>query len=761
MITLSLDEYGQFEGNTEKSDHTFIAGILYDDNGSIDDSINERERIEEYYRKVIDTASDGSERFVYPGALHSDGNPIRDSQVVKPVKQVFSSTIREFFNTGTFEGRELLSPELKRQGKYYIFATLKSGVGMKALIGKGVNILLKDDYASNLYFHMVNQIISRVLFHNPIIKNIDSITLNIATRRSEDMSVDSRKAREYANLQYKGEVKSDSGGEEVHFGIANADIYRGVISQEMIRSGMSKVSINSFEVKSINYRRREGMEFLYLADSICSYIGYNLKRNNNPPDLKRAYNIACLINDKDRNLIFGYDEIDEYYRRALEAYKNGDVYSALEITYEASKVSNAFADFYNNLWFKKLVKDIICLRSETILIDSVKKLHRSITTNMVDQDKAIFILSVIEKMAVQIEQNMDDAESRAIMYKLYDAGVSYYSHIGDTPKVTGYFNKCKKYVYRVGIEEYLTTLNRVIVSYLDNFEWERAKKAAEENVKCNEQLSEMKNNIPILQDNVGKRSLGLSKAISQKAQVYAFLRNPQCKELFYTALEGFEKESADYKITQSYLLHYYLDTGLYEEYEIEATDYFGGQSTPDKRFEYILKEAFKETPIINFKYALYVFTRGLYVFERQCISPQLRKRLYSIDKSIRNQEIAEKKDKNCSFIKLTGHPTELILKYVALIAKDNGDKDQWAQLYNEITSKERLRYLGSTIELIQMFSQMECKHIAGEIDERNRIIQKYIERARKHFYFFSKLEFPRGFDEKYELISKYMSFMYH
>lgn len=50
MITISLDEQGVFENNTEVSgDIVMIAGIVYDDKNDAEDAKRERSRIRNYY----------------------------------------------------------------------------------------------------------------------------------------------------------------------------------------------------------------------------------------------------------------------------------------------------------------------------------------------------------------------------------------------------------------------------------------------------------------------------------------------------------------------------------------------------------------------------------------------------------------------------------------------------------------------------------------------------------------------------------------
>ena len=68
-----------------------------------------------------------------------------------------------------------------------------------------------------------------------------------------------------------------------------------------------------------------------------------------------------------------------------------------------------------------------------------------------------------------------------------------------------------------------------------------------------------------------------------------------------------------YKITQSYLLHYYLDAGKYDAYKAEAESYFGDATNLNDQLAYIMQEGSKKDPIISAKYALYIYVRALYL----------------------------------------------------------------------------------------------------------------------------------------------------
>lgn len=760
MITLALDEFGSFEGIRNDDKPIGIAGILYDDTDDKADLLNERKRIANYYKACIESVGniEGKNReFQYPGALHSNGSKGRDKEVVKPVKRKVNATLREFLVSGTFEGKELLNDSKKRMGKYYVFAIVKSDRGMTSLMADSVNFLVKDDQGSNLYFHMASEVVSRMLFHNPFIPNIRGVELNIATRRSDDMEPDSREAGEYYAQGYiaQNSLNPNHSG-QVYFGIANADIYRSVLSQEFIRCGKTQIRVNDFFVKPIRYATNaQNMEFLYLSDSVCTFLSNNINGDSDVEKLKRIVDKANQINDKSCNMIFGYDEIDTMYQKAWELYELGDYFESLRICYDAGLLEGGYSEHYRG-WFDHIRKMIMSDGDEARFTRAVRSLHDTIKTNTLNQDRTVYILETLEKMAPEVEKRLDDTESRDILYRLYDTGVTAYCHIGNSKQAIHYYKLCKKYASRVGVEEYLETLNKMSEVLLDNFEWKTAEKIAEDSIRFHEELLKMRNALPVYAQENQQTSVGLCKAYSQKGQVYAFLRKPEAETCFRKALDGFSKESADYKITQSYLLHYYLDCGMEKEYREESKIYFGNEESPRSQFEYILSEGFKETPIFNYKYAIYVYLRGIYSFRLDEISDKLKERLYDIDTQISKAEIRAKGKKNASFVKLTGHPSEIIFKYLSLIAYEKGDLVMSEKLKERIDTC--LRYTGNTIELINMYSKIEIAIQRNDEDIDERYADAYRFMAEQYVAIQNRDDLSK--EEMRKTVDRYISFMY-
>jgi hypothetical protein len=84
-----------------------------------------------------------------------------------------------------------------------------------------------------------------------------------------------------------------------------------------------------------------------------------------------------------------------------------------------------------------------------------------------------------------------------------------------------------------------------------------------------------------------------AKALSQLGQAYAYNGSSEAEDAFLKALRMFEKNSYNYQITLSYLLHYYLDSGEKNKYGKYVVEYFGGNERLSDQLKYILQESTK------------------------------------------------------------------------------------------------------------------------------------------------------------------------
>lgn len=752
MITISLDEYGEFEKENNKP--LFIGGLVFDDGESPNEVHTEerieRERVRAYYKKVIEDAGDG---FSYPQDLHSNGDACRDHNVVGPVKTKVAETLPEFISKGTYDGKPLSNENgnriRERKGKYHLFVMLKSDDGKKRLLSENANMLAKDDWAANRYFHMASSVVNRIIFHNPLYRqgHAPAINIDIATRSTGSVDeMDSRLLDEFKKQAYS--VSEVENSNYKFYSIMNADIYRTLIAQEMVNSGNVAVKINKLYVKSIQYdSSKQMMEFLYLSDSLCSILGYRLNGNSADEWLEQILDRTKVLNPNTENLVFGYDEIDNHFARAWNLFENKNLYEALSVAYDAKVKKGKFAELYRDVWFPYLEERVRESVTPELFSKSVNDLSALLTINNLDQEKLLFLMQQFELMVEKVSDKYRSTDMRsATLYKLYDAGMTAFCHVGNAAKALEYYEKCKQYAFYVGVDAYLNTNNKLIVCLEDLFEWEKAIDIALENVSNQQLASEMKREV-LKQDDIAD-FLAEAKAISQLARIYAEMRDKKAEKYFRAALEKLEKGSANYKITQSFLLHYYADMGMKDAFDNEAWDYFDGKNTYNQRLRYITDSDEKVHSAFSNEYALYVLIRGLFYFHQEDIDDSLWGKLCNLDETLTANAGKEP----------SGHPWEITYKYIEMLAihrKDDAAREKFSRL-----KKERLTYRGAIIEALDKFGNAEVAEFAEDYKSRDEITQELTEYMKDNFEAINKVDFSADGSERYQELQKYFTFMY-
>lgn len=712
MITISLDETNGFEDWAPSESAVFVAGVIYDDGGDKSDTDHERTRICKYYERVIKIAiGDDS---LFPQVLHN-GNGYDEK--IGSVKEAVGKYLGEFLKKGTVDGKEVY--KVPRKGKYYLYVNLKSDSGITKLNNENVNLLLKDNFASNLYFHMTTGIIDRLIFHNPLISDIKDVSLNLPTRVTAPFNKekDSEHVNEY-NKQGAGKICRD---DSTQFSVANREIYRVALAQKMITNEKTySINIKDFNVKSINYEDSYGMEFLYLADSVCSNINYKLGKKDSDRWIHAIKERLDNINEPERNMLFVYDDLDIKYAKAFEAYEKGDYYACLEIIYYACQEKGAISQYYNKYWFNSLKEKIHSSGEIGSLSDAINQLERLLRSNKYDQRCGLDIFSSLEKMALSNAERIHKKDmDREIFCLLYLQGISIYCHMGDSPNAEKYLEKYKQYKHLFGPLEYFSPYPRLIIMDLDLLEWDKAEERAKECIDIQEMLYEMAGELEVFGGKNGLSSLDLAKAYSSMGQVLSFKRNAKAEEYFKKALSHYSKNISNYKITQSYLLHHYIDMGDKESYEKEATSYFGNEASLSKRFKYILSKVFDDAPEVNPHYALYVFVKGLYFFEQDKLTDDMYSKLASIEEQLK--KAGKEKYNNASVNK---HPYEIIYKYLSYLAWKRGDKETATHLI--IKAIKHSDNDGSIIKLIKLYTAIDFWYMCGNKEKMDTAISEMV-----------------------------------
>lgn len=752
MITITLDEQGDFEGVKDGHAPVFIGGILYDDKGNVGDYYNEERRIEGYLRAVCESVA-----CQYPNDLHfctyfQGGN---NGRKVAMVKQKLTETLGEFLQKGTYNHCRIGdgNGELPaRQGKYHIFCMLKSDGGKAGLLGERISELVKDNFASNLYLHMAEEVVARILFHNPILENVDEIRLDIATRRvvldSKEVPDFNERVKEYRKLGYRLDTEHSTEETKV-FLITNPDVYRTAMEREMMNGEKASIQIDWIGVKSIYYKSPDRrMVFLYLADIICSILGYKIKGEAAYQWMEEFKQKADRLTGEDKNLLFAYDIADSFFAKAWKKLEEKDYYKALSIAYEGRKLETPFAPYYKENWYPKLLDMLAKEKDVSAYTMALHKLQESIMNNNLNQDKVLFILKGLELVEPNI--SYECKEDKAILYELYDTGVAAYCHIGDSKQAMMYFHKCEEYAPYIGIERYLGTRNQVAVLLNDSFQPERALEIAKENYFYHELIADMKQQI--FEDEKSAAYLEHAKTLSQLAQAYAFAKDSQSEGYFLKALQELEPDSPNYLITLSYLLHDDIQRGEREKYLERSKEYFGQNKSLDKQLKYLIKEGMEPVNAkFTLKYALYVYVKGIYTFRLEEISDSLLEKLASIRDILKKQGEKALKQMN-------GHPWELICKYLAFLMLEKGRPDE-AERYMHL-AETILENKGPTIEAIILFGKAEYYHKIKNKPERDRYTMELWQLLFQKMGTRDTDEVEEDGEKRYEQLERHFQFMY-
>ena len=183
----------------------------------------------------------------------------------------------------------------------------------------------------------------------------------------------------------------------------------------------------------------------------------------------------------------------------------------------------------------------------------------------------------------------------------------------------------------------------------------------------------------------------------------------------------------------------------------KAQEYFDEKTGLMNQFQYILEEGSKTEPLINMKYALYVFLKGVYLLRRDEVSDNLWKKLQRVEQNF-GKKIGRPD------WKLTGHPAELIFKYLRLLAMDRGETDL-ATYYKE-RMWNCLLYHGVTEDVVRQFGEMECAHEAGDLDLRDQLSAQVYDFLRAEFTVYVDLDAPEDGEARWQWLGELVNYMY-
>ena len=661
MITIALDEYGDFEGLRRNSTKNplFIEGVVYDDNNHTMDAANEKHRISCFLRRV---AKD--KKCNYPEDLHLN-EFMNNRKNVNILEEAVKQALPEFLQLGTYKGYSV--DDTERKGTYRIAMMLKSERGKTVLNLSNTSKIIKDTHASNLYMNMAYSIVSRLVFHNPFDLDVKKVTFELATRIIEIPTTDQEARNAYEQLGYK-ELEIRNGNRV--YQVANESNYRTAILRKIVELNKYDLQVENFSVNSICYKvkgeKADKYAFLYLSDMLCSIFQHN-KTGNGLLERQQSYiEEAEAILPGRSHLFFAYDGIDDIYEQAIKAFQTEDYYKTLTILYSSKENSSSFTQYYWNKWFPMIEKWIQESTNEESIENAILQFSRYSSSNLLKQDELVYLYEHLEPLVAKLD------EKNTYKYKFYDAGITAYNHIGDSVSAEKCFEKCKKYAKYCHFEDYLATLNRRVVMLNDQYRYDEALALSKDILSYHEQLSVLRE---VLFDTEDITIIAKGRALSQQGQVYSYMRDSEAESRFREALEQFDENSVDYHITLSYLLHHYIDMRNLEGYESYASKYLGNKEDIMDQFAYLQSMTEDEQKNQSFKFAFYVYIKALYTFYADTMNREQKRKVLTWASNVKT---SAKKDH------VNGHPWELIYKYFALLAVKWNEKDKAEQFVEKM-----------------------------------------------------------------------------
>ena len=207
------------------------------------------------------------------------------------------------------------------------------------------------------------------------------------------------------------------------------------------------------------------------------------------------------------------------------------------------------------------------------------------------------------------------------------------------------------------VDEFIRTRNRLTVSYCDGFLFDKAEEIVRDTIVYAELLRENRSMVFKTEES-SDILCGITQ--SQCGQVLAYMRDGEAEEHFLKALNEMEKESANYYISLSYLLHHYIDMNDKPKYEQYAVGYFGNKNSLQAQYDYLCNPA---SPM-NAKYALYVYVKAVWTFYRGSVPESVRAAFADISADFEKRGLDHL---------MGGDPWELIYKYLLLFSKEVQD----------------------------------------------------------------------------------------
>lgn len=739
MLTIALNEYGDFHHLGQKKDSLkhihFITGIVYDDEGSEQDLRNEQIRLDRFFRAVAeasnsdypqgffgDTKIDDSEHTIEKGVSVQNKSQIKRN--MKRYRDALDAALPEFLADGTYKGRNLV--EMPRVGHYAITLMLKSETGKTQYLQPYMSELLHDGVASNLYWHMADSLVSRLVLSNPFALHNNRVQLHLASQLVDVKETEYDRLAEYRRLGYKPyDFQNEQLKKEgiITYQVGNDFTYRAALDRRMVEFNHPDLDVVQLKSVSVQYdddrpETTANFAFLYLAGHICgNFIYYGAERDTKDIfKFKTLVDFANQINPKYPNYMFAYDDIDSYFEQAMKAYHNEDYYGALCHVYDGKYCDSKFKSYYETNWFPFVEELIHSADNRDVIERAIVSFVNYANQSRLDEGKLYYLYQQLEYILEDIKDM--SCVDKALVYAFYDGGMTAFNHLGKSDVSVACFEKCQALTHTVPLETYMETVRRRIVAKIDCYKYEEALELAKYVVDVEEQIQNIRASLQM-----GKQAISLGQSYSQLGQVYAYMEQSEAESYFLPAIDIFTVDTADYYRTVSYLLHYYIDAKQKDAYERWAPNYFGGQVSIEDQLRFLLNMSGDEKAVQHESYALYVYIKALYQFYRARINKELMETLIKLGRTVGATLDAAPK----------GHPWELIFTYLALLAYEKGYKVD-AEYFRSCIGRSVVN-AGPAISNIMTYGELrfaQCKGNQGKYDILYGQLSESVENVEKY-----------------------------
>lgn len=700
MITIALDEGGRFEQLENNAKCMYVGGVVfqYKDKKACK---AELERLQKFLKETCE-----KEGCKYPEDLHynRENGIVKNGESAKKVKTTIIHYLPDFLNgKGEWQSD---GPN----GKYYFYALVGDRNGVESFTKSGISNLINDEIGCNRYEHMAYRSIENLLFFNPRLPD-NLVRLDLATRV---VVTDGENGDFEKEIKTTGHEKSKEELNESVYKVTSAASFRAAIATMIQNSNKKDIQFDDVRVESIYYHSNPTHNFyqgfLYLSDIVCSLYGDILNGCNKVDIAIEKLWLECQqFVSNNRFLCWSYNDFDQDYRLVYKSYDENNYFTMLKEIYRlTTKESEKNAFVYDTLWFSELKKNVLFKAELNSLAKAIEKLDLVLGNSDIPVSEARFIFDFLKP---KTEELCEKDHRHDILFHLYQAELTINNHEGNYQEAKKVFEKCKIYSQHVNVEEYLELRNKYSVCLCDAREFDLAIEFTKETLEWEKMLIEVKQAVFPEKNNI---NIHYGRTLSQLGQCYSFKGEYQlAEECFISAIEAYGQASSEIARTRSYLLHSYIESGNFIEYEKNAKLYFRSENLKEQLI--ILLDNIGED-VNAYSFSLYVYLKGFYFFYAQ-----------SMDKKIL-KDIIGKLDFLKNFDKNNNHPFEMIYKYVALLCVIIGNKeyDEKAQKYIDLAKTTLSNPEGILLSILsEIDTQYESVISGGKLIDNSKLTYMY------------------------------------